>query len=160
MARSTKEAWLAPDAGDLKEAEVVVDVPEKGDAVKVRALSATAANGATSQAITTFEDKGQQRMKVDSVMLDILRFQAGVVEPTFSTEEVRQISNRFGATFNKVVSKIVELSGLNEATAADTDARFPSVGADQAGENGTSPAEGDARSPDAVRAGPATRAHG
>ncbi len=160
MARSTKDAWLNAGAGDLTEIEVVVDVPAKGDTVKIRALSATAANGANSQSITTYEERGEQRMRVDSVMLDILRFQAGVVEPKFSVEEVRQISNTFGATFTKVVNKINELSGLSNEAVKETEARFQGSGGDQAPENGSGAPAGDAGSDKPVRTRAGTRADG
>ncbi len=100
MARSTKDAWLAAEAGDLEEAEVQ-DVPVKGQSVKIRALSATAANAATTSAISTEEIRGQTRMKVDSVKLDIIRFQQGVVEPQFTQAEATIISGKFGKAFNR-----------------------------------------------------------
>ncbi len=156
MARSTKDAWLAPDAGDLEESEVS-DVPVKGESVKIRALSATAANGATSQAITTFEDRGQQKMKVDSVMLDILRFQAGVIEPQFSVEEAKIVSAKFGAAFNRVVNEIVRVSGLNPEAVAETDARFQGSGVGASGTNGDGTPEGDPGPAVPVRTGPGTR---
>lgn len=159
MARSTKDAWLSPDAGDLEEAEVT-DVPVKGESVKIRALSATAANGATSQAITSFEDRGQQKMKVDSVMLDILRFQAGVIEPKFTVDEAKIVSAKFGAAFNRVVNEIVRVSGLNPEAVAETDARFQGVGAGASGTNGDGAPAGDAGPDKPLRAKPGTRADG
>ena len=150
MARSTKESWLA-GPGDLAEEEVE-DVPVKGESVKIRALSATAANGATSDAITTTEVRGQQVMKVDSVKLDQLRFQAGVVEPDFTLDEVRIISAKYGPAFNKVIAKIVEISGLSNEAVQETEARFPSSGIGAPASNGADTSSGDARSPKPVRA--------
>lgn len=144
MARSSKDAWIGPNAGDLKEAEVE-DVPTKGESVKIRALSATAANGATSDAITTYEDRGMQKMKVDSVMLDILRFQAGVIEPKFSVDEVKVISGKFGPAFNRVVSEIAKLSGLTNEAVAETEARFPGSGSGTPETNGSDSPSGDGR---------------
>lgn len=152
MSRSTKEAWLAPDAGDLAEAEVA-DVPVKGQSVKIRALSATAANAATSDAITTYDDRGIQKMKVDSVMLDILRFQQGVIEPQFSVEEAKAISAKFGPAFQRVVSEIVTISGIDREAVAETEARFPGSGTSAAQKNGADATSGDARSPVPARAG-------
>lgn len=152
MSRSTKDAWLSPEAGDLIEAEVS-DVPVKGQSVKIRALSATAANTATSEAVETFEHRGQQRMRVDSVKLDIQRFTEGVIEPRFSVEEVRVISAKFGPAFNRVVSEISRISGLDRDAVAETDARFQSGGTGSSGPNGDEPAGGDVGSPEPARAG-------
>ena len=151
MARSTKESWLA-GPGDLAEKEVE-DVPVKGESVKIRALSATAANGATSDAITTTEIRGQQVMKVDSVKLDQLRFQAGVVEPDFTLDEVRIISSKYGPAFNRVVSEIVSISGLSTEAVQETEARFPGSGVGSPSSNGADSPSGDARPSQPVRAG-------
>src|SRR5512144_433690 len=156
MARSTKDDWLSADAGDLEEVEVA-DVPKKGQSVKIRALSATAANAATTSAISTEESRGQTRMKVDSVKLDILRFAQGVVEPKFTIDEATIISGKFGRAFNRTIREINRLSGIDEEQVAEVEARFQGVGADPAGGNGTSPAE-DADGPDQhVRTGSAAK---
>lgn len=139
MPRSTKDDWLAADATDLEEREVS-DVPKKGQSVKIRALSATAANAATTSAISTEESRGQTRMKVDSVKLDIIRFQQGVVEPKFTMEEATIISGKFGKAFNRTIREINRLSGIDEDQVAELDARFQSGGAAEEGRNGTEPA--------------------
>ena len=146
MARSTKDDWLAPDAGDLEELEIP-DVPVKGQSVKIRALSATAANAATSSAVSTEEVRGQTRMKVDSVKLDIIRFAEGVIEPKFTHAEATIISGKFGPAFNKVLSELNRISGITEEQIRETEARFQGVGGDQVEGNGTSPAS-DADGPD------------
>jgi hypothetical protein len=159
MARSTKDAWLSADAGDLEEAEVQ-DVPVKGQSVKIRALSATAANAATTSAISTEEVRGQTRMKVDSVKLDILRFAQGVVEPQFSQAEATIISGKFGKAFNKCIREINRLSGIDEDQVQEIEARFPGGSGDQTGRNGSGTAA-DAPGPDQhVRAGGKARTDG
>ena len=142
MARSTKDGWLSGE-GDLKESEVA-DVPVKGQSVKIRALSATTANAATSEAVSSSEGRGgQQQMKVDSVKLDILRFAHGVIEPEFTTAEATIISGKYGPAFNRVVQEIVKLSGLDQSTIAETEARFQDLGGNPGGSNGPDPASGD-----------------
>ncbi len=141
MARSTKDGWLSGE-GDLKEAEVE-DVPVKGQSVKIRALSATIANAATSEAISTTEGRGgTQQMKVDSVKLDIIRFAHGVVDPEFTIAEATILSGKYGPAFNRVVQEITKLSGLDAASVAETEARFPSLGDDSPRSNGTDTAGG------------------
>lgn len=151
MSRSTKQSWLE-GPGDLKEDEVQ-DVPVKGESVKIRALSATAANGATSEALTTSEHRGQQVMKVDSVKLDILRFHQGVIDPQFSVEEVTTISAKYGPAFHRVIKAINEISGIDDETVKETDARFPSGGTGATEANGAGAAGGGSRPAVPTRAG-------
>ncbi len=132
MPRSTKQDWLAEDATDLEEVEVS-DVPQKGQSVKIRALSATSANAATTQAISTEEVRGQTRMKVDSVKLDIIRFAQGVIEPQFSIDEATVISGKFGRAFNRCIREINKLSGIEEDQVQDVEARFQGIGTDPNG---------------------------
>ena len=150
MARSTKQGWLDGD-GDLATAEVE-DVPVKGQSVKIRALSATVANGATSEAISS---SAEGKMKVDNVKLDIIRFAHGVVEPAFTVAESTVISGKYGNAFNRVVAEIVKISGLDQGSVAETEARFPVLGTDTPGENGTGGESADrpGRSDQPARAG-------
>jgi hypothetical protein len=151
MARSTKDDWLSENAGDLEELEVEDVV--NGKSVKIRALSATAANAATSSALSTEEIRGQTRMKVDSVKLDILRFAQGVIEPKFTVDEATIISGKFGRGFNRVIREINRLSGIEDEQIQEVEARFQSGGSGEAARNGSDPAP-DADGPDQpVRAG-------
>lgn len=136
MPRSTKQDWLSEDAGDLEEVELT-DIPTKGQSVKLRALSATSANAATTQAISTEEVRGQTRMKVDSVKLDIIRFAQGVIEPQFSIDEATVISGKFGRAFNKCIREINRLSGIEEDQVQDVEARFQGIGTDPNGSGAT-----------------------
>lgn len=159
MERSTKESWLAADAGDLEE-QTLEDCPVPGQSIKIRALSATSANAANSRAITTYEEAGKPRYKVDSVELDCLRFQEGVIEPKFTTEECRIISGKFGPAFNRVITAIVKLSGLDAETATETDARFQGSGSGQNGTDAGEPAGGGSGSAVPARTGARTRNDG
>lgn len=155
MALSTKQSWLE-GPGDLKEG-VVEDVPVKGQSVKIRALSATSANAGNAAAITTQEVRGQQVVKVDNVRLDILRFVEGVVEPKFTEEEARILSAKYGPAWHKTVKAIVELSGIDDQTASETEARFQGGGTQPAGTNGDGTPEGNAGPAQPLRAGAGTR---
>ncbi len=142
MPRSTKDDWLSEDAGDLEEVELA-DIPKKGQSVKIRALSATSANAATTQAISTEEVRGQTRMKVDSVRLDIIRFSQGVIEPKFSIDEATVISGKFGRAFNKCIREINRLSGIEEDQVQDVESRFQGIGGDPNGASAGGPATVD-----------------
>ncbi len=121
--RSTKDSWLK-GPGDLKEAEVE-DVPVKGETVLVRGLPAAFSNQASSEALKMITDvRGGQSATVDTAKMAILQFHHGVIEPIFSLEETRQIAEKYGPAFNKVVAKIDELSGIDKDAIEDANARF------------------------------------
>lgn len=134
MNRSTKDAWLE-SAGDLAE-EVVEDVPVKGQSVKVRALPAAFANDAQSRALEMRTvGRGDQVARVNTRVLEILQFQHGVIEPTFTYEEAEQIAEKFGPGWRKVIGKIDELSAIDKAAIARAEATFP-AGATSTGRPG------------------------
>lgn len=148
MALSTKDAWLK-GPGDLKEVSVD-DVPVKGSSVKIRALSATINNQIQTDAITTTMHGRDQLMRVDAVMLDVLKFQHGVVEPQFNVGEARSVSDRYGEAFNKVITAINKISGITEEDQKAAEARFPGVDAGASSpsrENGADDSKSAARSP-------------
>ncbi len=128
MPRSTKEAWLGPNAGDLREADVE-DVPTKGQTVRVRGLAAAYSNQATSEALeTVIGPKGEQTARVNTERLEVLQFVHGVIEPKFNLDEATHISRTFGPAFKKVIAKIDELSGIDKEAIEATEARFPVSG--------------------------------
>lgn len=123
MSRSTKDAWLA-GPGDLREA-VVEDVPVKGSSVKVRGLPAAYSNEASSESLEwrTWPN-GEQTATVNTARLEELQFAHGCVEPAFSVAEAKQIAQKFGPAFKKVVAKIDELSGIDKADIEAANKRF------------------------------------
>lgn len=126
--RSTKEDWLKPGATDLAEA-VVEDVPVKGQTVKVRGLAAAYANEAQSKAMTMKTGRGQEQTAVfDTHAMDLVKFVHGCVEPTFTYEEAQQVARTHGPSFQKIVEKIDELSGIDSDAMKDVVARFPDSG--------------------------------
>lgn len=152
MKRSTLEAWLE-GPGDLKEDEVA-DVPVPGESVRIRALSGTFNNEVIREALTSTVRQGQNVQRVDTVELDVLRFAHGVIEPKFTPQQARQVSDRYGPAFNKVVAAVVKLSGLNEEEIASTEARFPRVGGSSNGLDVDAPSPAGSGGPDVpARAG-------
>jgi hypothetical protein len=98
MGRSSKESWLS-GPGDLKEADVE-DVPVEGESVRVRGLPAAYSRDVIS----------------------------GCVEPQFTVEEADAVAQRYGPAFEKVVSKVDELSGVDKEGIEEAQARFQSSG--------------------------------
>lgn len=134
MERSNKRAWLA-GPGDLKEAEVD-DVPSPGKSVKVRGLPAAYSLDAVTDATETRVDgRGNTTVAVNRSRLEILQFTHGVIDPEFTEEEARQIAEKFGPAWRKVVDKIDELSALDKEAIDEANRRFPGSPGDPSGED-------------------------
>ena len=137
--RSSVSDWLKPGSGDLRE-EVVEDVPVKGQSVLVRGLAAQYSNEAAAEALEYGTGRrGEQTMRVNNATLEVLQFAHGVVEPKFTLEEARQVAQRFGPAFKKVIAKIDELSGVSKEAVDNADAAFPGVPAANAGNGADAP---------------------
>jgi hypothetical protein len=145
MSRSTKQAWLE-GPGDLREADVE-DVPVKGQTVRVRGLPAAYSNQASSEALelkTT--NQGEQLATVNTAILEELQFAHGCVDPTFSVEEARAISQKYGPAYKKVIAKIDELSGIDKEAIESAQAAFPVAERSGNGQTEALPVQSPARS--------------
>ncbi len=130
MTRSTKEQWLQ-GPGDLKEDEVD-DVPAPGMTVRVRALSARYSSEIQGQLKIVNEGR-EQIAKIDVPKMELLQVVHGCIAPVVTEQEARQIQDRFGSAFKKVIEKIDELSGIDKDAIEATEQRFPSGGPVPAG---------------------------
>jgi hypothetical protein len=129
MSRSTKDAWLS-GPGDLKEDDVH-DVPNPGESVRVRGLSAR--YSAEVQAQLKLVQQGREQVaKIDLPQMELLQFVHGCIDPTFTEAEARQIQERYGPAFKKVVAKIDELSGIDKEEIEKVEQRFPVGGEGEA----------------------------
>lgn len=154
MARATKQAWLS-GPGDLKEDDVE-DVPHPGMSVRVRGLPA--AYSAEIQGQLKVVQQGREQVaKVDVAAMEMLQFKHGVIDPVFTDDEVRQVQQRFGPAFRKVIARIDELSGIDKEALETTEQRFPAGGAGEEGPNvGDGPSGGNGGPAVHVRAGAGT----
>lgn len=127
MNRSTRDAWLQ-GPGDLLEADVE-DVPVRGQSVRVRGLPAAYSNQATSEALELITGRrGEQTAHINTEKLEVLQFAHGCIEPTFTVDEARQIAQKYGPAFRKVIAKIDELSGVDKEAIEKTNATFQAGG--------------------------------
>lgn len=127
MERSNKDAWLQ-GPGDLAEADVE-DVPVTGQSVRVRGLPAAYSNQATSEALELITGaRGEQTAHINTEKLEVLQFAHGCIEPTFTVDEARQVAQKFGPAFRKVIAKIDELSGVDKDAIEKTNATFQAGG--------------------------------
>lgn len=141
MARSTKATWLE-GPGDLK-TEEIKDVPVKGQSVLVRGLPAAYSAEVSSQMKMTQEGRDQVA-RVDVAAMEVLQFAHGVIEPEFSEDDARQVAQKYGPAFKKIVAKIDLLSGIDKEAIENAQARFPGSGEgkDGAGVGDGTPAGG------------------
>lgn len=120
--RSTKDSWLN-SPGDLKEADVE-DVPVTGETVRVRALPARWSAEVMSQS-KIIQQGREQIAKIDVPAMEMLQFVHGCIDPVFTEAEARQIQEKFGPAFRKVIERIDELSGIDKEAIEQTEQRFP-----------------------------------
>jgi hypothetical protein len=100
-------------------------VPVQGQSVRVRGLPAAYSNQATSEALELVTGRrGEQSAHINTEKLEVLQFAHGCVDPTFTVDEARQIAQRFGPAFRKVIAKIDELSGVDKESIEQTNATF------------------------------------
>lgn len=133
MGRLSKEALLG--ASDLTEREV--ELPSIGGSVKVRSLPAAYSNQAQSKALQIVTgNRGEQTTSIDTERLEILQVLHGMVEPKLaSEEEARTFAQHCGPAWHEVIKVIQDISGINEEAAKETEAKFPSGGASQNGQD-------------------------
>ena len=106
-------------------AEEVLELPEIGGSVKIRALSAAHDDRINEQS-AEFGNNGKTKLSMTT--MSRLRFQYGVVEPSFTAEQVKKLHIESGPTFQRVVKRINELSGLTEKDSKEAEAAFPEAG--------------------------------
>lgn len=123
MPRSNKNAWLSGQ-GDLREEEVLVDYPVKGDTVLVRGLPARFSAEVQSQMKVQTEGR-EQIAKIDVAEMEALQFAHGVVEPAFTYEEAKQAQETMGPAYRKVIEVVDRLSGVSKEDVAKAQQRFP-----------------------------------
>jgi hypothetical protein len=122
MGRSKKSAWLE-GPGDLTEAEVQ-DVPVKGESILVRGLPAAYSNRAQSEALELKQMGRDTITTINTDRLEVLQFAHGCVDPQFTPEEAKVVSERFGPAFKKVIAEIDRLSGIDKEAIDEANARF------------------------------------
>jgi hypothetical protein len=126
MGRSSKESWLS-GPGDLKEADVE-DVPVEGESVRVRGLPAAYSRDVISDCIEQRQIGETTINQVNARKLAVRQFAHGCVEPQFTVEEADAVAQKYGPAFEKVVSKVDELSGVDKEGIEEAQARFQSSG--------------------------------
>lgn len=120
----SKEALLG--ASDLTEREVDLR-PHIEGSVRVRSLPASYSNEASSASLEMVTDPqtGRQTAKADTAKLEELQVLHGLVDPKLeSIEEVRLLSHRLGASWQKIIRTINEISGITEEDFKRTEQLF------------------------------------
>jgi|SRR3990172_6088778 len=103
------------DAADL--AEEVVELPEWGGAVRVRALSL--------EEQFEINTKAQRDGETDLLALGMLAVLHATIEPRFSEEHLVLLQKKGGAPMTRLMRVITRLSGMSEEVVAAAKATFP-----------------------------------
>jgi len=110
---------LTPDqvlgADDL--ARETVPVPEWGGDVVLSALSVRALNECNRKATVGGE--------VDAEKITVQMVIEGMVDPKLSDDQAGQLALKSASVMNRLGEKILQLSGVDQATLAGAEARFP-----------------------------------
>lgn len=122
----TKEEIQDVAGRDIK--EEILEIPEWGYSVRVRAF--TAAKQATVRQIGFQQSDGG--VIINWSMMEIAQFQMGVVEPSFSEKEVRNLHSKSGPGFQRIIKWLDDNSGLDKKAMEDAKDRFQ--GSDESGE--------------------------
>jgi len=119
---SVEEILAAPDIE-----ERIVECPEWGGSVRVRSFTKLQINRMSEQASVEKRNRqtGQMVKEVDSDRLNDLMFREGVVDPTFSDEQMIQLRAKNAAPILRITKAILELSGLGSDSAAQAESAFP-----------------------------------
>src|SRR5688572_5667858 len=89
-------------ASDVKTAEM--DVPEWGCKIRVRGL--------TKRQQPEIREEATRGRNVDADIVTLLMFIEGVVEPKFERKHFGQLQEKAAGVIDRVVAKVVELSGI------------------------------------------------
>lgn len=109
----SREALLAAD----DRAEKVIEVPEWGGSVKIKALSL----GAWQDAMERSTVDG----KVDDNLAGLHTLLVGIVEPELSAEDYEQLRNKGIDGVMRVMGEIASLSGVDANAIKAAEATFP-----------------------------------
>lgn len=94
-----------------------MDIPEWGGSVTVQALSVRALNECNRKAMVGGE--------VDAEKITVFVVIEGLREPKLTDDMAGQLALKSAAVINRIGSKVFELSGVDAATLAGNEARFP-----------------------------------
>lgn len=100
--------------------EMVVEVPEWGGSVKIKALSLGQ--------FRDVQEKAEDGVEQDEHKLAIAMLKEGLVEPKLSDEQAEKLYDKAIPAVTKVLTAIAELSDVDPATVKAAEARFPDEG--------------------------------
>lgn len=116
--RAKKPTLLSAEAvlekNDL--AERVVEVPEWGGAVKIRALSKRVYNDIQKASTVNGE--------IDELKFEMNLLVNGIAEPQFTLDQAGQLQEKSVGAVDRVVTEIMEISGLTTRVVAAMEAAF------------------------------------
>jgi hypothetical protein len=97
--------------------EKVVEMPEWGGNVRIKALSVDGVTEAT--------DRARVNGEVDDMKAAMNMVIAGVIEPKLTPESAALLTGKSAAAVTRLVNEISKLSGISADDAKKAEARFP-----------------------------------
>lgn len=125
MQRLSKDALLS--ASDLREKEV--ELPSLNASVVVQGLGSAFSSQASSEALEMTAVGGEQKTRVNTVIMEEIQILHGLKEPKLANrEEARQFLEKNGPAARAVIAAIDELSGVDKEAIEAANARFQGSG--------------------------------
>lgn len=112
--------------------EELVDVPELGGAVKIRAFTKAKQQELKNQATLKHAAHGKKAGEIDSDYLEMLMLVHGVVEPELKSEHVIRLKQHPAGIIDRINKAILRINGMSEEAQQDAERTFPQEeGSDQ-----------------------------
>lgn len=96
--------------------ELVIDVPEWGGAVKIRAL--------TKRAYTDIQKASTVDGQIDDLKFEMNLLLHGIAEPQFTEDQLGQLQEKSVGAIDRIVVEVMEISGLTTRAVAAFEAAF------------------------------------
>lgn len=120
---ATAEEVLNNAPKDIIEA----DVEEVFGGLTLRIRGLTAAQSAHVKQLS-FQVKGGRQPEFGWAQMEIAQFELGVIEPSFSKDQVLMLHRTSGPSFAKVIAKLDEISGIGKDELREAQREFQEPG--------------------------------
>lgn len=115
-----EQIMAAPDL-----AEEVVEVPEWGGAVKIKALTKSLQQRLRQDATLRANTQTQKQGDIDSSRLEMLLLVHGVVEPKLELAHIPQLREKAAGPIEHILKALLRLNGMTEEAVEKAEATFP-----------------------------------
>ena len=117
---SVEEILGAPDIR-----EEVVEVPEWGGAVRIRAFTKAQQQAIRDDATLKANTRDGKAGTLDTSRLEMLTLIRGIVEPKFQDAHILNLREKSSSAIERILKAILVLSGMAENAVEQAEATFP-----------------------------------